>query len=51
VLIGRATLFGLAMGGAPGASRVLDLLTNELSVTMGMLGARSLDDLRGCRCS
>jgi L-lactate dehydrogenase (cytochrome) len=47
VLVGRATLYGLAMGGMQGASRVLDLLTHELNVTMGMLGACSLDDLRG----
>jgi (S)-mandelate dehydrogenase len=51
VLIGRATLYGLAMGGMHGAGRVLDLLTHELSVTMGMLGARSLDDLRGRRAT
>lgn len=49
VLIGRATLYGLAMGGAPGAGRVLDLLTHELHAVMGMLGACSLNDPRGCR--
>ena len=48
VLVGRATLYGLAMGGAPGASRVIDLLMHELNVVMGMLGVCSLDDLRGC---
>ena len=48
VLVGRATLYGLAMGGAPGARRVIDLLTHELHVVMGMLGVCSLDDLRGC---
>jgi L-lactate dehydrogenase (cytochrome) len=46
VLIGRATLYGVAIGGAGGARRVLDLLTQELHTTMGMLGARSLGDLR-----
>jgi L-lactate dehydrogenase (cytochrome) len=45
-MIGRATLYGMAMGGAEGAGRVLDILANELSVTMGMLGARSLADIR-----
>jgi (S)-mandelate dehydrogenase len=49
VLIGRATLYGVAIGGVGGAGRVIDLLSNELSVVMGMLGARSLADLRGCR--
>ncbi|SFI00122.1 L-lactate dehydrogenase (cytochrome) [Bosea sp. OK403] len=48
VLIGRATLYGVAIGGADGAGRVLDLLTHELNVTMGMLGARNLADLRRC---
>ena len=48
VLIGRATLYGVAVAGEAGASRVLDLLRNELSITMGMLGARTLADLPGC---
>lgn len=46
VLIGRATLYGLAIGGACGASRVLDLLRHELDVVMGMVGAKRLADLR-----
>ena len=46
VLAGRAPLYGLAIGGAAGASRVLALLAHELNVAMGMLGARTLDDLR-----
>jgi L-lactate dehydrogenase (cytochrome) len=48
VLIGRATLYGVAIAGEVGASRVLDLLRNEFSITMGMLGARTLADLPGC---
>ncbi|MFE0758650.1 alpha-hydroxy acid oxidase [Inquilinus sp. NPDC058860] len=48
VLIGRATLYGVAIGGADGAGRVLDLLRHELEVTMGMLGAPGLDALRRC---
>lgn len=48
VLIGRATLYGVAIAGEAGASRVLNLLRNELSITMGMLGARTLADLPGC---
>lgn len=46
VLIGRATLYGLAIGGAQGAAHVLDLLNQQLSATMGMLGARRLHDIR-----
>lgn len=47
VLIGRATLYGVAIAGEPGASRVLDLLRQELHTTMAMLGAQALGDLRG----
>lgn len=50
VLIGRATLYGLAIGGTRGAGRILDLLTHELDVVMGMLGASTLDELRA-RCA
>jgi L-lactate dehydrogenase (cytochrome) len=46
VMVGRATLFGIAMAGEAGASRVLDLLLQELHMTMGMLGAQTLGDLR-----
>jgi (S)-mandelate dehydrogenase len=46
VLIGRATLYGVAVAGEAGASRVIDLLRNELSTVMGMLGAPTLADLR-----
>lgn len=49
VLVGRATLYGVAIAGEAGASRVLDLLRNELSTVMGMLGAPTLADLRRCR--
>ncbi len=46
VMIGRATLYGVAMGGDGGAARVLDLLSAELRTTMGMLGAQKLADIR-----
>lgn len=46
VMIGRATLYGVAIGGAAGASHALDILNNQLSATMGMLGARRLGDIR-----
>lgn len=46
VLAGRAPLYGVAIGGAEGASRILDILANELRITMGMLGAPTLSDLR-----
>lgn len=47
VLVGRATLYGMAIGGAQGAGRVLDILRDELHTTMGMLGVTRLSDLRG----
>lgn len=46
VMIGRATLYGVAMGGSEGAARVLDLLSAELRTTMGMLGAKELGSIR-----
>ena len=46
VMIGRATLYGVAMGGDGGAARVLDLLSAELRMTMGMLGAQKLADIQ-----
>jgi len=46
VLVGRAPLYGAAIGGAAGAGRVLDILATELRTTMALLGARSTRDLR-----
>lgn len=46
VLAGRAPLYGAAIGGAAGASRVLDILAAELRTTMGLLGARTTADFR-----
>jgi len=46
VLAGRAPLYGLASYGQAGVERAIDLLRSEFVRTMGMLGARSLDELR-----
>jgi L-lactate dehydrogenase (cytochrome) len=46
VLVGRAPLYGAAIGGAAGAGRVLDILAAELRTTMALLGARSTADFR-----
>lgn len=43
--IGRAYLYGLAAGGEAGVTRALDLLRNEVAVTMALMGARSLAEL------
>lgn len=46
VMIGRAPLFGLAIGGSDGASRVIEILSSELRTTMGFLGSTELRQLR-----
>jgi L-lactate dehydrogenase (cytochrome) len=45
-LIGRAHLYGLAVGGEAGVSRVLELLIEELSTTCALMGIPTLDQLR-----
>jgi (S)-mandelate dehydrogenase len=54
VMIGRATLYGLAAGGEHGARRALDMLAVELDRVLGQLGCRKVSDLaphllRPCR--
>lgn len=46
VLIGRPVLYGLAVDGEAGALAVLQLLANELSRTMTLLGASEISMLR-----
>ena len=45
VMIGRATLYGLAAGGEAGVSHALDILMSEIDRTLGQLGCRSLADV------
>lgn len=45
VMIGRATLYGLAAGGEPGVRRALDMLAVELDRVLGQLGCRSVTEL------
>lgn len=45
VLIGRPYLWGLAAGGAPGVSRVLEILRTELEMSMGLAGCRTLSEV------
>ena len=49
VQLGRATLYGLAAAGTPGARRALAILAQELEVAMALCGARQVGELRG-RC-
>ncbi|AWY01596.1 alpha-hydroxy-acid oxidizing enzyme [Marinomonas primoryensis] len=45
VMLGRATLFGVASGGQVGATRVLDILEEELIRSLNLMGVQRLDDL------
>lgn len=42
VLVGRPTLFGLAVSGEKGVRRVLELLRHELELTLDFLGCQSV---------
>ena len=45
VLLGRPVLWGLALGGADGISRVLELLRAEFDLALALTGCRSASDL------
>jgi len=45
VMIGRATLYGLAAGGEAGARHALGLLSTEMDRVLGQLGCRDLAEL------
>jgi (S)-mandelate dehydrogenase len=45
VMLGRATLYGLAAGGEAGARHALAILTAEIDRALGQLGCRSLDEV------
>jgi len=45
VLVGRPALWGLAAGGRDGVARVLDLLREELELTLGLCGCTSPTEL------
>ena len=42
VLVGRPILWGLAVGGAEGVERVLEILAGELSTAMALAGCASI---------
>jgi (S)-mandelate dehydrogenase len=48
VLLGRATLYGVAVGGQAGARHALDLLAQELRLALSLLGMPDLNQL-DCR--
>lgn len=45
VMLGRATLFGVAAGGEIGATRILDILQEELARSLNLMGVQRLDEL------
>jgi isopentenyl diphosphate isomerase/L-lactate dehydrogenase-like FMN-dependent dehydrogenase len=47
VLVGRAPLFGLALGGEEGVRQVLEILRRELELTLDFLGCQSIAALDG----
>jgi 4-hydroxymandelate oxidase len=46
VLVGRPYLHGLAVSGAAGVARVVEILKTELEMTMGLMGTPSLAGIR-----
>ena len=45
VLVGRATLYGLAAGGAQGVARAVEILRTELDRCLALIGLSSVDEL------
>ncbi len=45
VAVGRPVLWGLAVGGADGVQRVLEILRDELSLAMALSGCRSIGEI------
>ncbi len=47
VMVGRASLFGVAAAGEPGARHALQSLRNEIDRTLGMPGRCSFGEVDG----
>lgn len=46
VMVGRPFMYGLAVGGSDGVSRVVEILRTELEMTMGLAGCRNLAEIK-----
>lgn len=46
VLLGRAYVYGLAAAGEAGVARIIAHLTEEVSLTLGLMGLTSIDQLK-----
>jgi L-lactate dehydrogenase (cytochrome) len=44
-MIGRAFVYGLGAGGEAGVAKALDLIANELKVTMGLCGVNTIAEI------
>ena len=44
-LIGRAYVYGLGAGGKAGVAKAIDILKNELSVTMALCGVNKISEI------
>lgn len=44
-MVGRAYLYGLMAGGEAGVDRTIEILTSQITRTMKLLGARSIEEL------
>jgi L-lactate dehydrogenase (cytochrome) len=44
-LIGRAYIFGLAAGGQAGVARAIEIIRNELDVSMALTGVKQIQDI------
>lgn len=45
VMMGRALLYGLGAGAQAGAERALEMIRNELEITMGLCGVSQIDEI------
>ncbi len=45
VMIGRPFMYGLAVAGAQGVARIVEILRTELEMTMGLTGCRTLSEI------
>ena len=44
-MIGRAYVYGLGAFGGPGVAKAIDLIANELSITMGLCGVNTIAEI------
>ena len=45
-LVGRATLYGLAMNGEAGVRQVINIIREEIDITMALTGVTDMESVR-----